>query len=336
MSNYLQRIAESGGRTSSVAKPPAVSRGPIPAVGPLPSTAAGDDAFQSLGISAAPAATTHPSKIDEPERLLPEYSPREPGENVNAGSGDSAPRPISSRRIGVHPPSQIAVRAPEALRASISAVPRQPSIHKLAAEAVRTYVPSKPAPGTQRQNPDRSGIRISTPETGHPFPVHRQISSAGPIGPPNRSQAIPSQGNSPVPGSGTSLPPAELMDATIVASEPVPATVHSGTPVSPAHSKLPGTRSERDLNASAGMKPLTELPVTQILRPPVGHPSESPGPRLSAQTPDSRRRSQVSIGRIDVQVNNEAPPPSTPAPSRAGARMNSFQQRYLGRFLFNF
>ena len=41
MANYLQRIANSGARTSSIAKPPAAARGLMPPVGLLRSSSFG-------------------------------------------------------------------------------------------------------------------------------------------------------------------------------------------------------------------------------------------------------------------------------------------------------
>jgi hypothetical protein len=77
------------------------------------------------------------------------------------------------------------------------------------------------------------------------------------------------------------------------------------------------------------------MPVTDFRRLQAVPANAPPGPRPPAQSAESRRRAQISIGKIDVQVNNQAPQPATPLPSRAAARMNSLDQRYLGRFFIN-
>jgi hypothetical protein len=65
-------------------------------------------------------------------------------------------------------------------------------------------------------------------------------------------------------------------------------------------------------------------------------PAKPPQPASRAALPgpsDSRRRSQISIGRIDVQVNN-APAPAEPAPRPTSTRSysNFMEARYLNRF----
>jgi hypothetical protein len=90
-----------------------------------------------------------------------------------------------------------------------------------------------------------------------------------------------------------------------------------------------------DLKPSVLMSDLPAMPVTEIRRLPVMPASAPLGERSPAQPAESRRRTQISIGRIEVQVNNQATQPAIPQPSRSAARMNSLEQRYLGRFFFN-
>jgi hypothetical protein len=61
-------------------------------------------------------------------------------------------------------------------------------------------------------------------------------------------------------------------------------------------------------------------------------PPQAPSRPALPASPDNRRR-QISIGRIDVQVNN-VPAPAEPAarPARTPAQSNFMEGRYLNRF----
>lgn len=66
----------------------------------------------------------------------------------------------------------------------------------------------------------------------------------------------------------------------------------------------------------------------------AAHPLEAraTAPVVSNAT-DKPRRNQISIGRIDVQVNNQtAPPPVRPQPTKQATHSNFLDARYLSRF----
>ena len=112
----------------------------------------------------------------------------------------------------------------------------------------------------------------------------------------------------------------------------------AGPEVKAAIPRLPTTTSLHGEEAAdrGRRKPATEKPAKEIRSSHVLPSIQTqilrhPGPA------DSRRRNQISIGRIDVQVNNQAPPqPAEARPANVPARLNSLEQRYLGRFFLGF
>ena len=58
---------------------------------------------------------------------------------------------------------------------------------------------------------------------------------------------------------------------------------------------------------------------------------------LTSNVPDKRQRSQISIGKIDVQVNNlSAPEPAKQEPTSQSTRSNLLEGHYLNRFSLKF
>src|SRR3954468_16333580 len=141
MANYLQRIAASGARTSSLAKPPVAGRGLMPPIGPMLRAEIGENAAEPLENAPVPMPPSGPIADSPPESGaqigLPQEATRE------RKSAESTPPPVSiPQRIAAEKPApRISVRAPEALRASAAPTAREHSIHKVAEETIRTFAP---------------------------------------------------------------------------------------------------------------------------------------------------------------------------------------------------
>jgi hypothetical protein len=292
MANFLQRIADSGARTSSVVKPPAAARGLMPPIAPLPPPALGDEAPEQWDVSSVPPISAPGSVLQGAELGMPEPSPRDSQRHeIETGISARTQIPGPPRVASQSPRSRVAIRAPEALRSFVSGVPREHSIHKIAEETTRTFIPRTLLNRTASESSEKQE-KISVPRTAHRIPVQNEASLPEPIVATTQVPRVPNE-NARAPESSFSL-------------QPTSSVTHSSA-----------------------------IPVSEIRRFQAEPASAPPGPRPPAQPAESRRRAQISIGRIDVQVNNQAPQPATPQPSRAAARMNSLEQHYLGRFFIS-
>ena len=308
MANYLQRIADSGARTSSGAKPPAAARMLIPPVGaPLHPTF--DDHASQLSdtsrvpLAPGPALACHESEVETSEPSL-----REAQRNNEIEMDKSAPMsiPVPSRVGSQSPTLRVAVRAPKALRATVPASPHNPSIHTVAEETIRALAPSRLLNRIANRSSEMSETNISLQPGDNSISIADVAKSGVPL---------------PAAKSAVEITPAQLPVSQI--AYPDRADRH------PDESWL------SDLKSSAPVKHLTTTPVTEIHRLQVVSASTPQAMRSPAKAPESRRRTQLSIGRIEVQVNNQAPQPAPPQPSRTSAGMNILEQRYLNRFFLN-
>ena len=333
MANYLQRIAASGARTSSLAKPPAAGRGLIPPFAPLLRAAISEETAEPLGNGPVPLTPA------APETGLPPGSGVQPGLAQEAiperESVESSPPPVTipQRIAGKKSASGISVRAPEALRASTAPGVREPSIHKVAEETIRTFAPrnlvsrtasnqllpqTKAAPASPVQ-PDSAVREIS----------QQHVPQAEPV------RYSPAQERVQIEESMSMIRPAKTGDeAAPEIKAPVPrlpttTSAHADDPADRGRTKLSAARAEIGSASPirSAEKPAPAMRSSQVLPSSQTQSLRHPGHA------DSRRRSQISIGRIDVQVNNQTPPqPANARPASVPARMNSLEQRYLGRF----
>jgi hypothetical protein len=267
----------------------------MPPIAPLPRPALGDEALQHYDVPSVPPISAPASILQGTEVELPEPSPRQ-AERNNIETSKSVPKPIPGPpRAGPQSTlSRVAIRAPEALRSFVSGVPREHSIHKIAEETTRMFIPRTLLNRTAGESSEQPEKNISLPRTAHRIPVQHEASQ-----------------------------PTNSMDEAAAVKAPVPRIAHEEVPEYVRDAKRSVVSPRNDLQSSVRMTPSPAMPVTEIRRLPPAQPAES------------RRRAQISIGRIDVQVNNQAPQPAAPQPSRAAARMNSLEQRYLGRFFIN-
>jgi hypothetical protein len=97
--------------------------------------------------------------------------------------------------------------------------------------------------------------------------------------------------------------------------------------------RIPQRATDTELNP--GPQPLIEREKGQahFFELPV-KPSQPAGRAALPASSDNRRRSQISIGRVDVQVNNVPAPAAEPAPrpARPSGYSNFLERRYLNRF----
>jgi hypothetical protein len=300
MANYLQRIADSGARISSLAKPPATARGLMPPMGPLQRPAIGDEAAQSMEnlpdrwIPGGTAADAFP------ESGAQALQPREAMTADEPAASKKAPLPVAipQRIAPQNSASQISVRAPKALRASASRAVHEHSVHKVAEETIRTFAPRALASRT--------------------VPVPQQAAEKKSVAATDQAQPFSQQER--------------------VRGEQPPATVQTSKTTGEVETEFKETLrrippGETHSTLTANHKGLTEKPILETRRLQVSSTSPAQSARQPSPT-ELRRRSQISIGRIDVRVDNRAQPQATSPPqARVPARISSLEQRYLGRFL---
>jgi hypothetical protein len=321
MANYLQRIADSGARISSLAKPPATARGLIPPVGPLQHPAIGEEAAQSMenppdhwipGRTAADAFPESGAQALPPHEAM---TADEPATSKNAPLPVAIPQRIAPQNSA----SQISVRAPKALRASASRVVHEHSVHKVAEETIRTFAPRALASRTVPVPPQAAEKKsVAATDQAQPFSQQERVRGEEP--PPT---VQPSKKTGEV---GTEIE--ETLRRIPPGSYPPGDEPRNRN----AAEHLP-TYGETHSTLAANQKALTEKPISETRWLQVSSTSPAQSTRQPAPT-ELRRRSQISIGRIDVQVDNQARPQATSPPqARVPARINSLERRYLGRFL---
>jgi len=96
--------------------------------------------------------------------------------------------------------------------------------------------------------------------------------------------------------------------------------------------------SSKAMVPKSGMPPVMrpqELSALSNKAPdPDVQPTTSRKPTLISSAPDKDRRTRISIGRIDVQVNNQPSPlPPSPQQAKKSSRANVPDDRYVSRFV---
>jgi hypothetical protein len=350
MPNYLQRIVMSGARTTSTAKPPASSRALIPPVSAsvrVPMAEEGPriaeefsepvlPAMRSAGDESMHAAMHKPSPH---EQDISETGVSARGESSGAPVRD----PVSDRRTltasDVAPFTSAAgavgvrVLAPKGLRRARTGNDRQQEITRVVEETLRAVSPRPP------ENRPESGTPVESVLEPSPM-AHSEVAQTS-QGVSGQLQRKPSAAT-PAPLSARTTTP--RIPAPVAESKAQEVQIQAAAEALPAQI-LPvakETRSEvkpsRDAEQSSAHSPLIPKPVvekqiaeTRRFEERATAPRQAQ-PAVFAAT-DKRRRSQISIGRIDVQVNNLSAQASTsPLPARQPARSNFLEARYLDRF----
>jgi len=348
MPNYLQRIVMSGARTTSTAKPPVSSRALIPPViasARVPMTEEGPriaEEFSELVLPAMHAVSDEPMhavshKHSPHERDISSTGAWDRGEpsgapvhnpvsdRISPAASDVAPFMSAAGAVGVR------VLAPKGLRRTRAGNDRQQEITRVVEETLRAVSPRPPENRPEGGIPVESSLEASTITPGEMRQVAPDVSGQLQRKP---SAASPAPLTARIPGPRIPAPvtDSKAQESQIQAAEALPAQI-----LPAAQKPSPEVKPSRDAEQSSAHSPLIPKPVvekqiaeTRRFEERATVPKQTQ-PTFSAT--DKRRRSQISIGRVDVQVNNLSAQPSTsPLPARQPARSNFLEARYLDRF----
>src|SRR5271167_2329149 len=339
MPNYLQRIIISGARTTSPAKPPAFSRPLMPPVtAPVwaPMGEAGSqpmEGFSDLDLHVRPLTpareTPSPSEAEDGPAL------REP-EVFRAGD---VPPPIVLPRE--QPPHKQTCDRPAT--AAESNVPHQAVSAKAgptpSSGPLRPGVSIPPAVGTLIQAP--KGLRRIGPGSERQAVMVQAIEQTLQTF-ALRATGIPAKSGTVIPAAPKdhSLPPpAEstiqgvaiqaAQEAARVQVPPATTTPKVELPTSREQLEPSSRQRENEKTASPESRPVVDRQNRDAhsfeVRPTPPRQARPAVPGLT----ENQRRSQISIGRIDVQVNNlPAIDSASPPPARPATHSNFLEVRY--------
>jgi len=281
---------------------------------------------------------TQPSTLQERSAAVPEVGVLPaPASEQDHGPAVKRPPLVVESTLPLQPASavpSVRVFAPRDLRRGNAKRDRGQQITKVVEETLRTLSPhlpeahleSKPAVQVTREavTPAQSeAIYASEEFHDQPEPKRTSVSSK-PL-----TAEVPSPDN-PFPIVERKIQEGEVQKA----SEPGPAPILKSAKNQSTEAKPP-VEPAQDLQIFRPLvRPLAESPLTDMGRVE----DRISAPKQSAQrgvfnTTDKRRRSQISIGRIDVQVNNLSQRESAaPTPARQPVYSNFLEARYLDRF----
>jgi hypothetical protein len=298
--NYLQRVAMSAVRTAAPVKPVAFGPPPMPGrwvgMGSRPAFPAAKAESSSPAVrEGARESPRHAAPVEAPAPVRPMEEQPKPVSPRDA----SGPKPaaVLDRLLG--PAPQTVVRVPRTLRPIKPPAPIQPGTIKPETESDRRATTTQPAEIEQvavssaTTQPKTSSQPGGTEEIMVPHPVEAQAVIELNKGRPQQVEA-----------NGPLLPRVTRQES---ATAP--------TPVQPVPI------------------PLEQSQASEMPRPRPDHiqpANHAEPPRLVFPR---KRESRISIGRVEVQVNNQpaAGPPPAPAVAPASAG-DSLSGRYLGRF----
>ncbi len=317
MANYLQRIVASGARTISPVRPPVSSHALIPPVA-APFSQPAPELAMRADEPAEPMLSRHEeaSQVSEQPRVVQEHSampsPASPIHEPGMEYSPSVPPRVPALwpLTPIVPSPSERVRAPEGLRRARSNItPQQETIR----EAVK--MPLKQKPQYAAESPEKlpPPMRIESDPVPAVIPEQAQSNSTH-----DKVQPLAVR----MPIQQVEFP---VADMNVTAEKP-PAL----TPVKP----------KRAAAANADRKVEIPTPLETPKWPIETHPLEvrASAPRQTNSPPvsnivDKRKQSKISIGRIDVQVNNQLPPqPAGPQMAKPVASSNFLDTRYLSRF----
>ena|SRR2546426_4646930 len=314
MANYLERVASSAGRRAALAKPP--SSGPpllpardlsLPGEGSLPSD---DDQFFELRNQGGP----------------------ERRESSQAEKLSDVP-PTLNERPGADAET-IKLRGDLISRVEPVAKPAQESLSSEAPFTVHS--PKNERPGPDAESAELRGDLISRVEPV-PKPAQESLSSEAPftvhlpktLRPIADTRFQPSVESEQQPGAPSHAPVGAGSTGFTVDKEPIPVVQSSAgsevkVPVTFAAGKSPVRGSKKILvhSTSHSAEPL----------PPAALPV--PVPPVVVGSPVKQGQSRISIGSLEVMVNNHPPaaptrPPASPSLLNEKANL---ERRYLDRF----
>src|SRR5215217_3635331 len=294
MANYLQRVASSAARRAAIAKPPA--SGPPLLPGGKDVSMPTEGLFPS-DTEQFPGASTH----DEPERR--ELSQPEerveitPSSKVEA-AGDSMTPDTRSRRVEPQPKP----------RASQELLSSEPPFTVHLPKTLRPVSAARVAPPIADEQPRRRAPSPAATEGGpassEPDVTHSASLEIDTTAPRVRTPA------------GVDSPDADHNPTALRSIKTAPA-VFETTPV-PVVDRNDGPTK---------VPPHREEPV-----PPPALPVQLPPVVVGSAA--RQEQSRISIGSLEVMVNNQPPvtPPSQPAATASRSEKLNLEKRYLDRF----
>ena len=298
MSNYLQKIAVSGARTTSSVKHPALSHAVMPPVYPMPHASMSEYSEHDEPLQMA----SNQAVVPEPRMASP-VAPADKQPEVMPAINSSLSRGYLHREaLPVTPvphSSSVTVQAPRGLRRTLYANDTKPigvTLGNVPPEAAYEH-------GTFSEASERAPRRLTESEAlQDPQPVVKQ------------GETIPV----------ISYPASPILDPSAVRVVVPPQAV-------------PDRLLSKAILTDSGMKRVVRPPSIpkQIDNAPDAavQPASPRKPALISGAMHQDRRGRISIGRIDVQVNNQlAPQPPSPQRAKQTARTNVLDARYLNRF----
>jgi hypothetical protein len=360
MPDYLERVVLGGARTSTPGKPPPAAPPRMPGVSqpwfpPVETLDIIDaEAHPSVGssglpmttLSAMPANATPPQP--SPEALAPgaskgEQTPSGPSAPAESSAASPAPMPHPPSALGDPTSSEAAaiIRAPTALRPMLDNVQNSPSQETLAARSAANAAPESSANLTPPLPSTPSAERRRPMVESQPAP--KDASVAASVQPASVRRSTPAVVDlmgaqqtvtrSPLTGEveHEREPPGPPRRAEVVLP-PDTRTEEAGDPVR-------ARQIEADLRTTPEVERhrTTPAPPLQQLGASPPNPWPTPAqqvPAVSISTGADGRQSRITIGRIDVQVNNQppAPPSAPPPPGTSPIAADVLEGRFLSRF----
>jgi hypothetical protein len=324
MANYLQRIVVSGARIISPAKPPVSSHTLTPPVAaPVFSTAAETSLHADEFSEPVLAKRTEPLQIVEHPHVVQEH-------DAVPSAASPTPEPVMEKNPSVpqgvpavwpltpilSSPSE-RVRAPEGLRrVRPNIMPQQEMIRDV------VKLPRKQEVQAEVKHVSESFESLPGPAHSEATPVPAEISKH--------------EQSRPIPDSAQTLTTKALVapiDSPVTNAEVLPERV-SAQALPPIQRVVTDTaNTDRKVEIPATPPATPKLPIeTQPNEVRTAALRKAVLPTVSNSV-DKRRQSKISIGRIDVQVNNQLPPqPTGPQAAKPSSSSNFLDTRYLSRF----
>jgi hypothetical protein len=336
MANYLQRVITAGERIQSSARPSAPAPAVLPQVLPAPFPEPGEWRTEAAGKAAEPVVVpaTPPPVPKTPEQTRP--APRDQEQAIPAATVPPKTSAETGEAPKPRPPQQpvplsvaiarlssgVRIQAPKALRPRAPVPPGPvPTFLQPPKSAPRMAESSGPEKGVGSPKPEVVGGQGASPAapTGAVAASVRPAQAPSPASEGSRGVTV--QANAPRPPVAETKPAAPTRPST----PPVHDLAHTARPSGQRVAERPPERAPKSESSAAA-----DARVIQAL----ARPAAPPVPAMVVQERSNTRRSRISIGKVDVQVNNHRQQ-QTSFPARAavsGARSDFLETRYLSRF----
>lgn len=304
MANYLERVATSAGRRAAIAKPP--NSGP-------PVLPAGRDFSLAVEDPFASEQDQFLDPLETPEPARTEERTATPAPKLE---GAREAQPAATRNT----PVVAAVEQPEPR-------PRRPAHERLNSEAPFTvHLPRTLRPiGTPDVPP------TVTSEPAREQPRARAQSTVGPFAPRIAEEPVPIVRFSDVDITDVNPPVTKEVETTALPARPDPSLAERSETY-----QAPVPKSKGELSD------VTPEPRVDGVDGPPAFPSHrvepSPPPAMPVHLPAvagstaRQEPSRISIGSLEVLVNNPRVTPVRPAAAPARSEQFNLEKRYLDRF----